>query len=385
MDQIKNSPLPTPKYAPPPSPSPLQIQTQHEDTELDDIEQQIQALQQKKAHLMTQSQKQTTFCSNTSAVAPATPQKITMKLNAGASERRYKEKCYERNKKVYKKMDLNKLEIFADGEDFLARPIDISLRNSNIDNAQPESESEMRRKNEMGGSNILISINHNYNSSSKDGKSAVEGQESEIEPTNSNLNIEPSSMISKLNIATGELSERPKAKKKGKEKKAAAAADTNSDFSLNVDRNYLKRKTDNEFQENQAKFLQSQHPELQNLMSQKPKRMSEADEINLEVLDPVKIKFEGSTAKGMRGTIIITKKAIKDKKLIQWLENRELYAAWELEQKNMKIKEKEKTAVARTRRAAKQRALEEEKELRTCDITNDKETIDVSKENMKKV
>ena len=61
-------------------------------------------------------------------------------------------------------MDLNKFELFADGEDFLARPIDLSLRNSNIDSLnKPDSESEgSRRKNEMGGNNILIAINHNY-------------------------------------------------------------------------------------------------------------------------------------------------------------------------------------------------------------------------------
>lgn len=51
----------------------------------------------------------------------------------------------------------------------------------------------------------------------------------------------------------------------------------------------------------------------------------------------------------------------------------------------MKVNQKEKLSNTRTRRAAKQRALEEEKELQTCDITNDKETIDVSAENMKKV
>ena len=71
------------------------------------------------------------------------------------------------------------------------------------------------------------------------------------------------------------------------------------------------------------------------MINSKPKKV-EAEDINLEVLDPVKIKFEGSTAKGMKGTIIITKKAIKDKKFIQWLENKELYAAWEQEQKQLK-------------------------------------------------
>jgi hypothetical protein len=42
------------------------------------------------------------------------------------------------------------------------------------------------------------------------------------------------------------------------------------------------------------------------------------------------VRFEGGT-NSMRGTIVIKKAAIKDKKFLQWLGNRELYAAWERE------------------------------------------------------
>ena len=44
--------------------------------------------------------------------------------------------------------------------------------------------------------------------------------------------------------------------------------------------------------------------------------LEDDDDINLECIDPVLIKFEGSTALGMRGTIVIKKLAIKDKKFL---------------------------------------------------------------------
>jgi hypothetical protein len=68
--------------------------------------------------------------------------------------------------------------------------------------------------------------------------------------------------------------------------------------------------------------MENQHPELNELMSHKvtpvSKMLNDNDEefCNLEVLDPVLIKFEGSSAKGMKGTIIIKKLAIKDKKFL---------------------------------------------------------------------
>ena len=164
------------------------------------------------------------------------------------------------------------------------------------------------------------------------------------------------------------------------------------DICLNVDQNYMKKKSDNEFQENQEKFMMSQYPELRGLMGEQKTNLAmmlnedEADEnIDLEVLDPVQIKFEGSTAKGMRGTIIIKKRAIKDKKFLQWISNRELYQAWEHEHKKILVTEKDRKKKIAKRKKTKQRALEEEKELNTCDIANDLESPDMSVENLKQV
>ena len=107
-------------------------------------------------------------------------------------------------------------------------------------------------------------------------------------------------------------------------------------ISLNVDQNYMKKRSKNEFQEDQEKFMISKHPELKQLMDPNKKHylsmmLSEKDDdgVDLEVLDAVQIKYEGSTARGMRGTIVIKKRAIKDKKFLQWIQNRELYKAWE--------------------------------------------------------
>ena len=45
--------------------------------------------------------------------------------------------------------------------------------------------------------------------------------------------------------------------------------------------------------------------------------------------DAVQVKWVGSTSTGMVGTIEIKKSAIKDKSLLEWMENRELYEIWE--------------------------------------------------------
>ena len=48
------------------------------------------------------------------------------------------------------------------------------------------------------------------------------------------------------------------------------------------------------------------------------------------VYDSVQVKWEGSSSTTkMKGTLIILKAAIKDKRFIEWIENRELYDMWE--------------------------------------------------------
>ena len=69
-----------------------------------------------------------------------------------------------------------------------------------------------------------------------------------------------------------------------------------------------------------------------------------------EICDAVHVNWVGkSSDKGMSGTIIIKKHAIKDRQIIEWLENRELYEMWEQEQK--KTSRKTTTAPKRKPRA----------------------------------
>lgn len=83
--------------------------------------------------------------------------------------------------------------------------------------------------------------------------------------------------------------------------------------------------------------MMSQYPELKHLMDPNKRtnlsmmltESNTEDGVDLEVLDAVQVKYEGSTAQSMRGTIVIKKRAIKDKKFLQWIQNRELYKAWE--------------------------------------------------------
>jgi len=62
-----------------------------------------------------------------------------------------------------------------------------------------------------------------------------------------------------------------------------------------------------------------QYPDLNKLKGGCMRDEDDEDGINLECIDPVTIKFEGSTAMGMRGTIVIKKMAIKDRKFLQWI------------------------------------------------------------------
>lgn len=125
--------------------------------------------------------------------------------------------------------------------------------------------------------------------------------------------------------------------------------------------------------------MMSQYPELKHLMDPNKRtnlsmmlnESNTEDGVDLEVLDAVQVKYEGSTARGMRGTIVIKKRAIKDKKFLQWIQNRELYKAWEDQQKAFRDEENVKRKKAQKKKRQKVRAGEEERELNTCDIANE--------------
>lgn len=57
----------------------------------------------------------------------------------------------------------------------------------------------------------------------------------------------------------------------------------------------------------------------------------ESRTINLSIdFDAVQVFWVGSSSSGgMSGTIEVNKGALRDPKLIEWLENRELYDMWE--------------------------------------------------------
>ena len=68
-----------------------------------------------------------------------------------------------------------------------------------------------------------------------------------------------------------------------------------------------------------------------------------------EVFDAVQVKWIGSSSMaGMKGTIEIKKEAIKDRQLVEWLENRELYEMWEQEQKKTSRKAASKGKITKT-------------------------------------
>ena len=138
--------------------------------------------------------------------------------------------------------------------------------------------------------------------------------------------------------------------------------------------------------------MMSKYPELKLLMDPSKKTnlsmmLTEQtdDGVDLEVLDAVQVKYEGSTARCMRGTIVIKKRAIKDRKFLQWIQNRELYKAWEEQQKVIRYEENAKKKKALKKKRQKVMMEEEEKELNTCDIANDQESPDTNIENMKLV
>ena len=43
----------------------------------------------------------------------------------------------------------------------------------------------------------------------------------------------------------------------------------------------------------------------------------------------MQVKWEGSSSTAVKGTIVISKSAIKDKEFLEWIANRELYEIWE--------------------------------------------------------
>ncbi len=51
--------------------------------------------------------------------------------------------------------------------------------------------------------------------------------------------------------------------------------------------------------------------------------------IDLKEFDAVQVKWEGSSSTAVKGTIVISKSAIKDKEFLEWIANRELYEIWE--------------------------------------------------------
>ena len=118
-----------------------------------------------------------------------------------------------------------------------------------------------------------------------------------------------------------------------------AETDLDDGFSLSVEP--IKKKEPS-FAEKQNQYLQACHGDLFDPNKRK---------IDLsEICDAVHVKWVGkSSDTGMSGTIEIKKHAIKDRQIIEWLENRELYEMWEQEQK--KTSRKTTTASKRKPRA----------------------------------
>ena len=63
----------------------------------------------------------------------------------------------------------------------------------------------------------------------------------------------------------------------------------------------------------------------------------------MKEFDSVQVKWEGSSSTAVKGIIVISKNAIDDKELIEWIENRDLYELWEQRQKPAKKATKPKT------------------------------------------
>ena len=56
--------------------------------------------------------------------------------------------------------------------------------------------------------------------------------------------------------------------------------------------------------------------------------------IDMTEFDAVQVKWEGSSSsRQMKGTLIISKAAIRSKDFIEWIENREMYEIWEAQNK----------------------------------------------------
>jgi len=51
--------------------------------------------------------------------------------------------------------------------------------------------------------------------------------------------------------------------------------------------------------------------------------------IDLKEFDSVQVKWKGSSSTAVKGTIVISKSAIKDKEFLDWISNRDLYEIWE--------------------------------------------------------
>lgn len=75
----------------------------------------------------------------------------------------------------------------------------------------------------------------------------------------------------------------------------------------------------------QSKYLHDCHP---NLMDPEARKI---DLVEVFDADAVKVQWLGSTNSGMIGTLVVSKRAIQDPTIIEWIENRELYEIWESE------------------------------------------------------
>ena len=72
-----------------------------------------------------------------------------------SAQSKKKDQKKKENRKIYEKMDLDKFKDFADGEDFLARPVDADLR---CTGPQAVAVEVLRSVPKDDGKSMLISI-----------------------------------------------------------------------------------------------------------------------------------------------------------------------------------------------------------------------------------